>query len=331
MRASGPLPVSAVVLAHDRRHAVDLVVRRLRGLGIDDVLVVDSGSSDGTAEMLAETHPWVTVVDPGGNVGASGRNLGVERARHEHVLMLDDDAYPRPGAAEALLETFRLAPKAAVVGGLVRDVEEPPEGSDIAPDPDVVRHEGLGTFDWWLRRGRTDPVGPEGVPAFFFPEGCCMVRRTPFLEAGGFYAPYFFATSEIDLTTRLVARGLEVRYQPGAAFDHMKVRAGRVASSAVLRYRVRNQVWYFHRHFPRALAARRIAAYLLFDLVQAGYEGALRHWWKGVSEAWTLRHTVAADVAPLPRDVLRRAEMDRGRLHLRLLVVQLRRKALPRA
>lgn len=331
MATPSALPVSAVVLAHNRRHAVDVVVRQLRALGVTDVLVVDSGSSDGTADMLAERHPWVTVVHPGGNVGASGRNHGVERARHEHVLMLDDDAYPRAGAIEACLETFRLAPRTAVVGGLVRDVEEPPEGSDIAPDPDVVKVEGPGTFDWWLRRGRPGEVGPEGVPAFFFPEGCSMVRRTPFLEAGGFYAPYFFATSEVDLTTRLVARGFEVRYQPAAHFDHMKVRAGRVPSSAVLRYRVRNQVWYFHRHFPRGLALRRTAAYLLFDLVQATYEGALRHWWTGTREAWTLRHTIAGDVAPLPRDVLRRAEMDRGRLHLRLLAIQLSKKVRRRA
>ena len=153
-----------------------------------------------------------------------------------------------------------------------------------------------------------------------------MVRREPFLAAGGFYAPYFFATSEVDLTTRLVARGWDVRYQPAAVLDHMKVRTGRVSSSAALRYRVRNQVWYFRRHFPAPLAARRIAAYLLFDLVQATYEGALRHWWTGVREAWVLRATIEGDIAPLPRVVLRRAEMNRGRLHLRLLAIQASRK-----
>ena len=49
-----------------------------------------------------------------------------------------------------------------------------------------------------------------------------MVRRTAFLEAGGFYAPYFFMTSEVDLSTRMLKLGWDVRYAPAAAFEHLK-------------------------------------------------------------------------------------------------------------
>lgn len=324
------VPVSAVVLAHNRRAAVDLVLGQLDKLGVDEVIVVDNASSDGTTEMIRTRYPGVHVVQAE-NIGAAGRNLGVEVAGNEYVLLLDDDAYPREGAVEALLATFAADERTAVVAGLVRDTVEPADGELLPADPVVVRDVELGTFDWWLRAGRAGDVPPEGLPTFFFPEGASMVRRSRFLGSGGFYAPYFLATSEIDLTTRLLAHGWDVRYQPAAQFDHMKVRAGRVASSAILHYRVRNQLWYFRRHFPPALAFRRMVSYLAFDLVQAVYEHAVPHWWRGVYEAWSLREQVRHDVRPLPRAVLRRAEMNRGRLHLQLLARQVHAKLSRRA
>lgn len=313
---------SAVVLSHDRRVALDLVLRRLRALPVDDVVVVDCASSDGSPQMVRTEHPGVRLIEAP-NLGAAGRNLGVQAAAHEHVLLLDDDAYPRAGAVEALRRTL-AEPRAAVAGGFVRDVPEPEDGV-LPDDPPLLRAHEPGTFDWWLRAGRQGQVPPEGVPAYFFPEGACMVRRSAFLEVGGFYAPYFLATSEIDLTTRLLAAGWDVRYQPAAVFDHMKVTAGRVPAAAVLHYRVRNQLWYFWRHFPAGRAQQRMLAYLVFDLLQALHDRSVRSWWRGVREAWTLREQVRPDRRPLPREVLRRAEMNRGRLHLELVLLQLSR------
>lgn len=316
---------SAVVLSHNRRRALDLVLRRLRGLPVEEVIVVEAASTDGSAELVRSAHPSVRLIEAP-NLGAAGRNLGVRAARHEHVLLLDDDAYPRPGAIEALRAALVAAPATAVVGGLVRDVCEP-DGEDLPEDPQPVLVDEPGTFDWWLRGSRRQqPVPPDGLPAYFFPEGACMVRRSAFLSAGGFYGPYFLATSEIDLATRLLGAGWDVRYQPAAQFDHMKVRAGRVAAPAILHYRIRNQLWYFWRHFPPGLAQRRMLGYLAFDLVQAVHAGALGAFWRGVREAWVLREQVRPDVHPLPRAVLRRAELDRGRLHRQLLAAQLRRR-----
>lgn len=330
MLAPMPLPdgtsVSAVVLSHQRRDAVHRVLSRLRDLPVDEVVLVDCASTDGTVDMVRRDHPSVVVVDPGGNVGTPGRNVGVARASHEHVLMLDDDAYPLPGAVEALVATLAAAPLTAAVGGLVRDVREPPPGTPPEEDTEVVLVHGPGTFDWWLGGDARD-IGPAGVRSFFFPEGASMVRRSRFLEAGGFYGPFFNAAEGIDLATRLVGHGYEVRYQPAAVFDHMKVRSGRLPSHAGLRYRVRNQLWYFWRHFPPGLRARRMAAYLLFDLAEAVFVGAVHHWWRGVRDAWTLREQVRADVRPLPREVLRVAEGRRGRRHVELLALQLRNKS----
>ena len=189
----------------------------------------------------------------------------------------------------------------------------------------MLRERELGTFDWFFRAGREGEPGPEGWPAFFFPEGACMVRREAFLEVGGFFEPYFFHTTEVDLATRLLGADWDVRYVPSAEFEHMKAGAGRVGFEG-LEYRVRNQLWYFWLHFPTRVAALRIPAYLAFDLIECTYRGVPSAWWRGVREAWRQRDVVRGARRPLPRDVIRRAELNRGRLHLRLLFGQLRRR-----
>ena len=306
--------MSAVILAHNRRDAVGVVLDRLAGLPLHEVIVVDSGSTDGTGDVVRARGGNVRLVDPGGNVAIAGRNRGAEAATGDYLLMLDDDSYPLPGAIETLVEMFERNPRLGVAGGLIRDVD--PEGR-------VVKLDEAGTFDWWLRGGR--PPGPapaDGWPCFFFPEGGSLARRSAYLEVGGFFEPYFFGTSEVDLATRLLAAGWDVRYQPAAVFDHMKVIAGRTGGGLMRRMRVRNQIWYFALRFPAGLAARRIPAYLAFDFVECAWHGVLRDWLAGIREAWTKRDAIRGMRAPLPRDVLRRAELNRGRLHLRLLLLQ---------
>ncbi len=324
MAPARPLPVppsprvSAVIATFNRRDAVISVLDRLRSLPVDEVVVVDNGSSDGTAEAL-RARGDVRVVEAGANLGFAGRNLGAREATGELLLILDDDAYPLPAAIEFMVEAFRRRRTLAVAGGLVRD---------LGPGGTIVKSTEVGTFDWWLRAGRRR-TPPEGLPAFFFPDGACMIRRDAFLEVGGFYEPFFLSDIDgLDLATRLLARGWDVRYYPQALFDHLKIRSGRQVNTADRRLymRVRNGLWYFWLHFPPWVAARRMTAYLAYELVECVYRGAPGAWIGGIRAAWRDRERVRPDRRPLPRAVLRRAEMNRGRTHVRLLVEQARRR-----
>ena len=192
--------------------------------------------------------------------------------------MLDDDSYPLPGAIETGLAAFIGRPHLAVVGGLVRDVDASGR---------VLQVDQPGSFDWFLRAGRNGDSPPDGFPAFFFPACAAFVRKSAFLEVGGFLKPLFMHNIEVELTTRLIAAGWDVRYLPTASFDHMKAPLGVTRNAAMAKYRVRNQVWYFWMHFPPGLAARRVPAYLLFDLIEYTYRRNPSAWLEGVRAAWT--------------------------------------------
>jgi GT2 family glycosyltransferase len=314
MRAEGE-GVSAVVLAYHRKGELLLVLDKLQAIGIDEILIVENAPTDELGAFVSD-RPAVRLLRPGENLGIGGRNLGAREARNDRLLMLDDDSYPLPGALEHLHATLDADPTIAVVGGLVRDVDS---------NGRVVKHHETGTFDWFLRAGREQEAPVEGFLSFFFPEGACLVRRDAFLEVGGFFEPFFFGSVEVELTTRLVANGWEVAYQPRAEFDHMKA-LGLRHDGRALRYRVRNHLWYLCLYFPRGMASRRAVGYLAFDLIEALWRRQLGAWLGGIVDAVRGWPAVRSHRSVLPRDVLRRAEMNRARLHVQLLMLQLRRR-----
>ena len=293
--------VTAVVPTLAPRPELGIVLDELAKVPVDEVIVVENGPNP-----VLESRDDVRILRPGRNLGIAARNLAAREAVHELLLMLDDDSYPLAGAVETLVEAFDRQPRLGVAAGLVRDV-------DLETGSETER--GTNTFDFWLG----DPAHPnDEVPAFHFPLGACLIRREALLDVGGFFEGYFHTNAELDLATRMIAAGWDVRYLPTAKFVHLKAKTGR-DKAAVLRLRIRNQVWYFYRHFPASVAARRIPAYLAFDLIESAKTRALGSWAGGVRDAWRDRPQVQGTRRPLPRDVLRRAELNRGRRHLRLL------------
>jgi GT2 family glycosyltransferase len=310
--------VSAVIVTFRRPEALATVLGRLREHPLDEVIVVDNAADPGTAGVIERSGSGARLVTSSENLGQAGTNLGARKARSDLLLLLDDDAYPLPGAVERLVEAFRAAPRLGVAGGMVLDVDS---------NGNVVRSDELGTFDWYLRGGRTGGGPGQGFPAFFFPEGASMIRRRAYLEAGGFLAPYFLGrVLGLDLSARLLGRGWDVRYVPDARFHHSKDPGGRARAGAYLRRAIRNQVWYFWLRFPALVAARRIPAYLAYDLVQCVYRRQPAAWFGAIADAWRDRELVRPYRDPLPRRILPRVELNRGQMHVRLLVGQFRRR-----
>lgn len=313
--------MSAVIVTFRRPDALATALGRLREHSLDEVIVVDNAADPEAAGVLERSGSGARLVTSSENLGQAGANLGAREARSDLLLLLDDDAYPLPGAVERLVEAFRAAPRLGVAGGMVRDVDE---------HGDVVRSTELGTFDWYLRGGRTGGGPVHGLPAFFFPEGASMIRRQAYLEAGGFFPPFFLGrVLGLDLSARLLARGWDVRYVPDARFHHSKDPGGRAGTGVRLRLSIRNQVWYFWLRFPAGVAARRIPAYLAYDLVQSVYRRQPAAWFGGIADAWRDRELVRPYRDPLPRRILPRVELNRGRMHVRLLAEQLRRRLAP--
>jgi GT2 family glycosyltransferase len=227
---------TVVIATHDRRD------RLLATLGhfadLDDrppVVVVDNASTDGTAEAVRHHHPWAEVIRCERPVGPAARTLGARAARTPLVAFNDDDSWWPPGALRRAVELFDRHPRLGLLAA--RIVVEP----GARPDPTCVA----------MRESPLPPAAP-GPRVMGFLACGAVVRRSAFLEAGGFDPRFGFGGEEELLCIDMTAAGWELAYAEEVVAHHEPApgtRAGRGPRQ------VRNQLWsaWLRRPLPGAL------------------------------------------------------------------------------
>ena len=169
------------------------------------IVLVDNGSSDGTASAVRSACPAVDVVELGRNRGAVARNVGVARARTPYVAFSDDDSWWAPGALSLAADALDGAPRLALVAA--RILLGPDEGveptcllmadSPLVPAPDLP-----------------------GTPILGFVACGAMVRRDAFLEVGGFSELLFFYGEETLLALDLAQANWGLAYLDDVVAHH---------------------------------------------------------------------------------------------------------------
>jgi glycosyltransferase involved in cell wall biosynthesis len=189
MSAGQPFDVAVVVPVFNRaaivRDAVDSVVAQ----DVDaEIVLVDDGSTDGTAAVLrqiaAELGDRVVVVEQPNAGPARARNAGVAAARADLVTFLDSDDLMEPGRLRVQLDTWRAAPGEVVVMGHER--------VEVAPGVEPPRH--------ILDRGARDETRYHTS---------VLLSREQFATVGGFDEGLRVA-EDVDFVLRLEESGFRV-------------------------------------------------------------------------------------------------------------------------
>ena len=202
-----------------------------------EVITVDDGSSDQTADWLPRIDGLRYVRNPQ-NLGFIGAcNAGAAQARGEFVVFLNNDTAVQPGWLDALVETFDRHPRAGLVGAKL-----------VYPDGRLQEAGGIVFADGsgWNYGRFDDPADPRYnyLREVDYCSGAAIaLRKSLFDELGGFdshYAPAYY--EDTDLAMKVRARGLSVLYQPAAVVVHYEgVTSGTDTGSGVKAYQVVNQ------------------------------------------------------------------------------------------
>ena len=199
-------PVSVVIPVWNAVDTTRTCLAALRAtLGrSDQVVVVDNGSRDETADLLASLD-WIDVVTHETNKGfAAGCNAGAGKARNPIVVFLNNDTIPMPGWIEGLVAPF-ADPGVGATGPMSNFVSGPQLWDDPGYRPSTPADIAAHAAD--LRRraaGRTSEV--DRLVGF-----CLAVRAEVFDEIGGFDEGFGLGGCEDDdLCNRLRFAGWRI-------------------------------------------------------------------------------------------------------------------------
>jgi hypothetical protein len=150
--------ITVVLLAYNCAHRIAPIVERLLALQLP-IVAVDNGSQDDTASVL-EGFEQVELVRLPENIGAAGRNAGVERVHTPYVLFCDDDGWYEADGLPVVCDLFERHPNLALINAkiLVGDEQRlDPISHEMAESPVPDRHGLPGAVLLHRRRGG-DPV-----------------------------------------------------------------------------------------------------------------------------------------------------------------------------
>jgi GT2 family glycosyltransferase len=200
----------------------DLLARSAEPL---DVLVIDNGSGDGSAEALQQALATmalgphhVELLALSENLGfAGGMNRGIAWARARgcpFTLVLNNDLRLPAGWLEPLVGALAVDPRLGAVGPTLvhPDGTVWAEGGALAARPNGLCLRGHG------RAPHPQQHGPEAVD--FLPAACVLYRTAALAEVGGFDADYFMYWEDVDLGVRLAARGYTNLWLPWVRVEH---------------------------------------------------------------------------------------------------------------
>lgn len=201
--------LSVVICAYNAEPTLDECLRHVCALDYPelDIVVVDDGSTDATAQIAAR-YPRARLVQIEHAGLSVARNAGIEAARGEFIAYLDSDAYPSPEWPYYLALGFETRSVGGVGGPNVPPVTDPLGAQRVARAPG-------GPLHVLIADDRA-----EHIP------GCNMAFRSDVLTGVGGFDPVFTAAGDdVDLCWRILDRGWEIGFHPAALVWHHR-RAG---------------------------------------------------------------------------------------------------------
>ena len=216
------------------------------------VVMVDNGSSDGTALAVMNAYPQSHVIENRMNLMFSeGNNVGIRAALLEgadYVMLLNNDTVVAPDMLTKMMETMKAHPDAGMAAPMI--YYYPPKGGA----PEHIWYAG-GIVKLWqgltAHRGirERDTGQYNEVEYTDYITGCALLVTRECLEKVGLLDPvYYIYAEDADLSMRVRIAGFKLLFVPGATMWH-KVSSSTGGEFSV--FKIRNKIKSNLRFFIR--------------------------------------------------------------------------------
>lgn len=221
-----------------------------------EVIVVDNGSEDGSADAIEQRFPQVRLLrNPDNRLYAEGNNQGAAMARGAYVVTLNSDTEVRAGALDRLVDYLAEHPEYAAAAPRLSD----PDGT---VQHACQRFPTLLTalcFDSWF--GSFWP-GKRHVDRYMMrdfdhlkscdvdqpPGACCMMRTSEWRELGGFDEQLALFYNDVDLCKRIAKNRRKIRYLADAEVMHHRGASTKNFAKMLVIWH-KNRLAYYKKHY----------------------------------------------------------------------------------
>ena len=234
------------------------------------MIVVDTGSTDGSQELVRDRFPHVRLLVLAANPGYGGAlNAGIALAAGRQLVLMNADTWPLPHAVEHLVEFAEGEPSAGVVGPRLLDPDRKLQRS-VRGFPTLWRLATEYLFLRWLapRSRALNAFYGSGFDhgsrreADFVTGAVMLVRRQMLDEIGDFDTTFFMFNEEVDLCYRARKAGWSVVFWPGAEFVHVGGASTAAVWPRMYREQLRSHLRFLTKHhgLREAERARKLLA-----------------------------------------------------------------------
>lgn len=228
--------LAAVVVSHNRKHQLRRTVVRLLEEGVDHLIVVDNASTDGTRDWLArQRDPRLhMILNTRNEGGAGGFERGLRAAVTLHdpdwVVVMDDDARPRPGTVARFRALAAQGP--ADSGG----AWEALAAGVYYPDGAICETNRPSRNPFWCRRSFVRTLMGGGRAGFHVADADfaaqepvkidtasfvgLFLSRAAIARAGYPHGDLFIYGDDVLYTLALSRAGGRIGFAPWLAFEH---------------------------------------------------------------------------------------------------------------
>ena len=230
--------------------------------GRDELVVIQNGGEPASNKAAGAAYLHLPE-----NIGIpAARDFGARRFGTDLVGFLDDDAELQENAAARVRREFEQDPELAVVAMRVLDED----------GATTRRHvPRIGTR-------RATVTGPVAT----FLGGACVVRRSAYEQAGGYFGALFYGHEELELSWRLVDDGWKIKYLAEASVLHPRSTISRHEEG--WRNTGRNRVLIARRTLPWIVAGPHTFFWLLVGSRRSPDSTCRSNFLAGWCEGWSI-------------------------------------------
>jgi GT2 family glycosyltransferase len=296
---------AVVIVNYNSREHLRACLEKVQAEAPDEVVVVDNASSDGSAEMVKDCYPGITLCPNGINVGyGTAINQAMARCTSKYVLLLNSDTLLQSGALKALGACLDSHPRAAIVGPRLINTDGTLQTSCYPFPTPFSTLIGNTTLNGLIKnipilRKHYLPAWPHNTQRLVpWVKGAVLaVRRQAFEAVGGFDESFFMYFEETDLCYRLWRAGWQVYFAPVTSVVH-------IGGASTMQVRTDMAVQFFaslrlfyERHYSRARLVELIAIVKIIVLIRWLVDVVRFH---SERDTWQ-RAVIATDVAAWQR------------------------------